>query len=51
MTDNKRKPPAIDPKKLLDAIQKTIARGLEEDKKPREKKFKYGEGVRDPRDE
>jgi hypothetical protein len=33
---------------LMTAIQKTLERGMEEERKPREKKFQFGEGVQEP---
>lgn len=47
----KRKPPAIDIRKLHDAIGKTLTRGLEKAREPGEKKFEVGEGVEDPKEE
>lgn len=35
---------------LIAAIQRTLEQGLREERKPREKRFEFGEGVQEPED-
>jgi hypothetical protein len=41
-------PPAIDPRKLRDAMLQGLTEGVAEERKPKPKRFKPGEGVREP---
>jgi hypothetical protein len=42
------KPLDVEHGDLVAAIQRTLEQGMREERKPREKKFEFGEGVQEP---